>query len=752
MTAVPTPAPAPAPALQRLRHDLVGGITAAIAGLPIELNYGLIAVAPLGAAYASMGIMAAICATVAAGLFSTMAGSRGAMISGSRPALMLIVASLVAVLMNDAAFSRNGKPDIDLIFAFVLCTVFLAGLLQICFGLLRLGRIITFAPQPVLSGFALGVAVSMLLFALNTSLGFASNASWHDWMQHPDLLRPWSIPVMLVTAWVTMHPPRAARAVPPVLASMTVGILLHELLRAAVGESLLSGRVIAIAGGMSAIEIGGMITALSAANFWNSLPMLLPYAAAIAVLASLESLLAASTVDMLTGERHNTDRELVAQGIGNLAAACFGGTPSAASSSRVVANFNAGGRGRASSVAYALFMLALIVLVPQWLAYLPNAVIGGILLAFAWNMIDDWHHRLLRQLLASQVRLSDGQRRDLLENATIVVLVAAIAVAGNMMHAIALGVVASLFIFVRGNARGVVRSIFHGTERRSLKVRHADEARFLETNGARIGIVDVDGALFFGSADLLARSVEKLAERSDVVVIDLRGVFDIDSTGVRILQQLTRRLSGRHCRMLIASLRPGNRVTEALVTYHMEAALPRSCWFADLDVALEAAEDILLAERDALSTSNRLLELAETDLATGLDDNEIALLKQNLREHQFRAGDHVFRRGDEGNSLFIITRGSVGIWLQLEDAHRHRITAFGAGVSFGEMSLIDGQPRSADAVADGEVTAQELCREAFEVLLRTHPDIGGRVLLNLSRGLSQRLRSTTHDLRTVIER
>jgi MFS superfamily sulfate permease-like transporter/CRP-like cAMP-binding protein len=734
------------------RHEVVGGITAAIAGLPIELNYGLIAVAPLGAAYASLGIMAAIYAAVVAGFVAALAGGRGAMISGSRPALMLIVASLVTVLMRDPAFLRNGVPDVALILVFVFCAVFLAGLLQLSFGILRLGRVITFIPQPVLAGFAAGVALSMLLFALKTSLGLATDSSLLDWFRHSELLRPWSIPVMLVTAFVMMHPPRAAKAVPPVLAAMVVGILLHETIRYVLGESSLSSRVSLIDGGLPHFQVLDVVRALSVDDLWRHLPLLLPYSAAIALLASLETLLSATTADLLTNERHNPDRELLAQGAGNMAAACFGGTPSAVSASRVVANISAGGRGRISSMVYALFMLALVVLVPHWFAYLPIAVIGGILLVFAASMIDDWQRRLLRQMLIERAGLSGVQRRDLTANAVIMILVAVVTVAGNLMQAIALGVAASLFIFVRSHARGVVRGVYSGVERHSLKVRHPDDARFLELNGERIGIVDVDGALFFGSADRLARSVERLAERAEIVVIDMRRVADIDSTGVRILQQLVRRLAGRKRRLLLASLRPGSRVIEALGTYQLEVALPRTFWFSDLDAALEAAEEMLLAERGDLVAAMRSFELAETDVAASLDAHGLALLAENLVSHSFAAGDYIFRHGDAGDSLFVITCGSVGIWLQMEDQHLRRITAFGAGVSFGEMALIDGQLRSADAMADGDVTAFELKRAAFEVLLRSHPDVGGQILLNLSRGLSQRLRSTTDDLRAAVER
>ncbi len=737
---------------QYYRREVVGGITSAIAGLPVELNYGLIAVAPLGAAFASMGIMAAIYSAAAAGLVGALAGSRGAMIAGSRPALMLIVASLIASLMQDPVFISNGQPRAGLMMVMVVLTVMLAGLIQIGFGLLRLGRVITFIPQPVLAGFSAGVALSIIIFALNSSLGLPVKTSPLAWFGLLVAMKWWSAPVMLASAWAMKHPPRAAKAVPPVVVALVAGILLHEAIAAAVGEASLSGRVSPIAGGMPEWVIGEALQMLNAEALWGRIPGLLPYAGALAVLASLETLLAAATADLMTGERTRASRELIAQGAGNLAAACVGGTPSAASTARVLANLNAGGRGRTSSVVYSLLMLALVVLVPHWFAYLPNAVIGGMLLVFAWGMFDEWQRRLYRLTLLERGSLTDSQRRELSTNTLIVVLVAMVAVAGNLMQAIALGVAVSLFIFVRGHALGVVRGVYYGTERRSLKVRNAEDARYLKLNGGQIGIVEVEGALFFGSADRLAREVEALAEHTGIIIIDLRRVSDIDSTGVRILQQIVRRLAVKHCRLLLAHLRPAGRLAEALSAYQFEAVLSRQSWFADLDRALEFAEERVLQLRGGAATTSLGLILSQADIAKGLDPTSTELLALNLVEHRFADGDYLFRRGDVGETLYVITQGSVGIWIPLDDGHLRRIAAFGPGVSFGEMALIEHQPRSADALADGDVVVYELRRPVLDELLERHPEIGGRILLNISRGLSQRLRTTTDDLRATDER
>ncbi len=731
--------------------DLCGGVTAGIGGLPIDVNYGLLALAPLGAAYGAFGIVAALHASILAGVVAALAGSRPGLISGARPGLMLIIASLVAALLADPRFISNGRPDIESIFAAILLCVLLVGVLQIGLGVLRLGHVIAFVPQPVRAGLSAGIALTMLVFALKTSFGVPVGMDAMNWLAHEKELHPLSGVVTGVTFWVMLRPLRAARNVPPVVVALICGMATHFALAALFGDARLSGMVASIESGMPQFAVARAVNALRSEQILGMWMALLPYALAIAALASIESLLAAATADMMTRGRHDSDRELVAQGAGNLAAACFGGTPTAVSVARTTANINAGGTTRAAGIFYSLFVLAVVIQTPQWLAYLPRAVVGGILIHFAWIMIDEWQRSLLRQAL-SLPGMPHVQRREVLANAWIVALVAALAVAGNLMQAVALGVAAALFLFVGSQARHVVRGIYSGRDRHSLKVRNAAEAAHLEHAAERIGIVEADGTLFFGSAERLARELDKVAECADVIVLDLRHVTDADSTASRILHFAARRVQASGRRLLLAHVTSGSRIAEVFAANDLQSALPRTDWYPDLDAALEVAEDAVLAAAGCAPMVVSALSLEQTDIVSGLDAEGISLVKSALAERRFGSGEAVFRSGDPGNSLYVLTRGSIEIWMPMPGDRRRRIAAFGPGVAFGEMALIDGQPRSADAIADGEAEALEPSRGAFEKLMAERADIGRQLLLNLSQGLSQRLRSATLDLRAAVER
>ena len=733
------------------RGEVVGGVSAALAGLPVELNYGLMALAPLGVALGPVGVTAALHGTIIACLVQVLLRGRRLMILGSRPGVMLIIASLVAALMTRTDFAPGGIPDVPGILGMVLLCVVLAGLLQSMFGLLGFGRLIAFVPQPVISGLSTGIAISIVLMSLKLALGFPANTAFLDFLGGLGNARYGSLLVMGGAAWLMFHPPRAARTVPPVITALVCGMLLHTML-SWVPALPLSGHAAPPAGDLPAPAWERLLEAFSPEGLWLRLTIVIPYALTIATLATIESLLTANAADLITGERQDNDRELVVQGAANVVAGLCGAPTMAGNTSRVVACANSGGRERASAAFYSLFILAAITLVPHWIAMVPQAIISGMLLFFAWGMVDDWQRRVARQALGGQRQLSRAQWREVRTNAVIVGLVAAVAVAANLMQAVAVGVAAALFIFVRNNARGVVRSSYTGADRHSLKVRNSADAGFLDQEGGRIAVIEAGGALFFGSAERLAREAEDIASGRDTLVVDFRHVSDLDSTGGRILQQLARRLRSRACRILLSHVAAGSRVREALDVFGVGSAIPPGDWHPDLDTALEVAEDILLAARRDQADEDRGIALGETDIAYGLDAGGLAALDASMESRRFAHGAFLFRQGEPGDSLFVLMHGSVAIRVVLDNGDSRRITAFGPGVCFGEMALIDRQPRSADAVADGEVEVRELHRAALEDLQVHHPRVASRVALNLSRALSQRLRTTTQDLRAAAER
>ncbi|MBL8491894.1 MAG: SulP family inorganic anion transporter, partial [Rhodocyclaceae bacterium] len=229
-----TPAPLTAFHPARLRADLLAGFTVMMIGLPIELNYGLIAFSRVEGDLGALGIRAALIGAMVAALASALAGTRAGQMPGSRPAVMLVVADAMHVLAQIPSVSAGGSP-LPLLAGLALLT-FMAGGLQVAFSVAGLGRVIKFIPYPVLAGISFGVALVVLKLCIPPMLGLSYRMGWSDLWRDWSLVRPASLVVAAATVGAAMRPPAFARRVPPTLTAIVVGVLVHFLLAGVLGS------------------------------------------------------------------------------------------------------------------------------------------------------------------------------------------------------------------------------------------------------------------------------------------------------------------------------------------------------------------------------------------------------------------------------------------------------------------------------------------------------------------------------------
>ena len=229
---------------------------------------------------------------------------------------------------------------------------------------------------------------------------------------------------------------------------------------------------------------------------------------------------------------------------------------------------------------------------------------------------------------------------------------------------------------------------------------------------------------------------------------DLKRVSDVDPTGARTLLQVARKMKGRQRSLLLSGA--NQRVECFLRTMGLEMAIPVDQWHDDLDTALEKVEDALL-QKQGVGADYTTLHLSKTVLADGLSERQTSVLESYLAKHVYESAGMIFRKGDAGESLYIATGSVVDILLPLQSGKQKRVASFAPGVVFGEMALLEGKPRSADAMVQGPSTVWELTRESMTDIEFRHPEIARRVWLNLSRSLAERLRTTTAELRLAAE-
>jgi SulP family sulfate permease len=347
--------------------------------------------------------------------------------------------------------------------------------------------------------------------------------------------------------------------------------------------------------------------------------------------------------------------------------------------------------------------------------------------------------------LLSRERLTRAQRRTLLANYLVMLSVVAIAVISNLINAVFFGVLAAMFLFVRRNSGSVIRRELHGDTHRSLRQRSLSRMRELEREGWRIITLELEGSLFFGTADQLSREAERIAAKADYLILDFRRVTDIDVTGVRILQQAAARVGASNCRLLFAAIRPLGTRGRMLSAAGIDKLVPHRLWFDTADAGMEWAEDDLLDRFDLPEPRERLLDVAETQLGRGLKKDELALLERHLEEIEFATTAPVFRAGETADGLFVLRKGCVSVSLH-GSGGRRRLASFAQGVIFGELGLLDGGPRSADVFADEASVALKLTRRAFEDIRAQSPELAAKLLFNLGVEMAIRLRYSNREL------
>lgn len=717
---------------------LTQGSVNAVAWTAVMLTLGLLAFSPLrGHGSATLGVSAAFATVVAGGAVYACLGSTPSPVSSASSATALILAGLLAQLLADPLLHLDSAGGLAAVLACTAASVVLMGLLQIAAGLLGVGAVALYVPQPVLAGFMNGVAVLILVAQVPPLLGLPplSRLGLSDTVA---LAQPWALLLGLATAAVVWFVNRRHPHAPAALVGLLAGCALYALLAPALGSAAFGSVLGELPQGLvrpdALVPLGD---APARALLLRHGADVLQTAAVMAVIGSLESLLAAVGVDRLTHTRHDSRRELLALGAGNVACGLCGGLPLVLSRGRSVLLLEAGARGRQPIfVSVVVFALLLAVGSPL-LERLPRAVLAGIMLTIALALVDHWTRQLIRQWWRG---LRSGDTPAALRNSLLMVAaVCAATVWLGFLAAVLTGLLLAMVLFIVRMNRTLVRGRGTGLSRPSRRIYAAAQEAVLQTSRARITVLELEGALFFGSAERLAREADALPDDCRCLVLDFKRIGSIDESGAVTLQSLQHRLAQRGVPLLLAAVSEGNALGRSLRHAGCFLETPRSDWHPDLDRAVEAGEALLLADA-RLPPPTAARPLAEASLLHGLDTAQCAEVCARMPSRRLQAGEFVFRQGDDGDRLYVLGAGSISI-VRADTVPTQRYVSFSSGMVFGETAMLDGDGRSADAVADTDAVVHELTRADFDDLSAADPALAATLSRNLALHLSQRLRS-----------
>ena len=494
-----------------LRRDLVAGLTVAIVALPLAM-----ALAIASGTTPEKGLHTAI---VAGFLISFLGGSR-VQIGGPTAAFIPVVFAVIE------KFGYGGL---------ILCTL-LAGCMLIGAGLLRLGVLMKYIPQPVVTGFTAGIAVSIFSSQIKDLFGLHMGAvpagffdRWRAYAEHAGTFTPTTVLLAAVSLALILAIRRWRPAWP--------GFLI-AVIAAAVATTLF-----ALPTDTIATRFGGIPAALPAFSmphipFERTLEMF-PSAFTIAFLAGIESLLSAVVADGMTGGRHRSNGELVAQGVANIGSALFGGLPATGAIARTAVNIRSGGRTPVAGIAHAAFLLIFMLVLAPLMGYVPLAVLAAVLLVVAWQMSD---LESFRHLLHGPI----GDRAVLLVTFALTVMF-------DLTVAIEVGLVLAAFLFMHRMSEVVeLESQISLIEDDGDGADDGDQRAQLPP---AVEAFRISGPLFFAVANRLDGVLDRLPQPPAVFILRMRLVPLIDASGVTALRQFLDRCERLGTRVILSGLR-----------------------------------------------------------------------------------------------------------------------------------------------------------------------------------------------------
>lgn len=728
----------------RLRNDLLGGLVSVALSIPLAMGYGMFAFTALGDSYFAYGALAGLCAAIVVAIVCVVLGDRTTTVYAPRVTTTFFLGALLYHLVHsDAEVLRGGNVSLVILAFFSI--IFLGGVFQALFGLVRLGSLLRFTPHPVMGGLQNAAAALLFLVQLGNVCGFDHNIPFTEVSKHLMEVKPLSVVVALITFAVMWKARIITTKIPPLLVGLCIGTTLYFVLVLA-GFSSQLGPVI---GMPSAVETPSPYNAVSGlshfVNFAELLPLIIGGAFALAVVAAIDALLCAKLVTPPGAKRIDGDHLLMRLGTGNLLSACFGGITSGINIGPSVANRAFGANSSLSVlINAAILLLASGVLFPI-VSYIPRVVLSATIMVIAVQHADPWSIDLVRRIRKAS---ASRHRRLMLLDLLVVVVVAGLSVTIDIVLAVFVGIVIAIILFIVRMSRSNIRRMYRCDKIHSRKSRVPEEAALLEKRGGDILVLELQGVLFFGSAETLSGDIERIsAAGTRTIILDLRRVTEIDATGARILADIQISLARKNQRLALA-LAKNSETSARLSEAGTIDIIGIGCVFADIDRAMEWAEDDLLRIEAREFNSNEI-PLPRIDLLSNFSAPEIEMVKSHLRHETYARGQVIFHEGDPGEELFIITKGRASAYLSQPNGSDIRLVTFATGTVFGELAILDAGPRSASVVADDDVICYVLGEKQFAALTENAPTVAIKLLAGLGRELSGRLRRanrTIHQL------
>ncbi len=483
-----------------IKGDLAGGLTSAIVALPLALGFGILATNgdPSGA-------VAGLYGAVFTGIFASLFGGTPQQITGPTGGMTVILTQIFVQFHDINA---------------LLLACLIAGILQVVMGLFKLGKFVSFIPQPVISGFTNGIAI--LIFSQQLKTFFSAPL------------------VALITIAFIIIVPLINRSLPKLFLGLLFGSLITFFLSDRIGAFLYSfdWKSLAFIRSQAIGIVGSIPNALKLPAWpnasWASWHRAIPAGFAIAMLGYLETLLASVVVDSVTNTEHNSNRELVGQGIGNSVAALFGGIAGTGAIVRTMINIRSGGKTKLAGVICGLILVAVILSLAPIAAKIPLAALSGVLMMAAIGMFEWEPIKIL-----PKTPLADS---------LVFVTTMLVTVFADLISAVLIGMLMATFLFInRVSKLGIIPAL-----ERDLSSISEETKKIMQQH--KISVFGIEGPLFFGAVRSFSKAIANALPNT--LILDMKGVSIVDASGAQAVENIIQKMRARKKRVLISGMRP----------------------------------------------------------------------------------------------------------------------------------------------------------------------------------------------------
>jgi sulfate permease, SulP family len=538
---------------EQFLKDLIAGMIVGVVALPLAIAFAIASgVSP------EKGLVTAI---IAGFIISTFGGSR-VQIGGPTGAFIVIVFGIVA---------KYGVSGLTI-------ATFMAGFIIIIFGLTKLGSVIKFIPQSVVIGFTSGIALLIFSTQIKDFLGLQMDSvpsnfidKWGAYLVNVRSVNWYAVVITIVTIAISVYLPRLTKKIPGSLVALVLCTVVVSVF------SLPVETIYSRFGEIPSTFPKPQIPVLS----FELIKELIEPAFAIALLGSIESLLSAVVADGMTGGRHRSNMELVAQGAANIFSSLFGGIPATGAIARTATNIKNGGRTPVAGIVHAITLLVIMLFVGKWAKLIPMASLAGILIVVAYNMSE----------YKAFISLARGPRSD----AVILFITFGLTVLVDLVVALEIGMVLAAFLFMKKMA-----SISHisdiTNEINDVKDIEDPEAMGNYVIPDGVEIYEVNGPLFFGAAYKFRDALRLTNRKPNVLIIRMRHVPTIDATGLHHLKEIVKDFKHKKIKIIISGIQP--EVYKELEKSRIAFLIGKKNILNHIKLAIDRANEILKEKVD----------------------------------------------------------------------------------------------------------------------------------------------------------